>query len=177
MFFRGWLLLPWIAPVLVTALTWRWMFDQTGGVINYGAHRARHRPHAACLACHQVAGALFADRGQRLARLPIFRRDAALAGLQAIPTEMYEAAEIDWASVWQRIRAITLPWLEPAMLVVIILSTIWTFNDFTLVWILTQGGPSYSTHLFATYAFYIAFREENEPRLRRRRFICCDPAC
>ncbi len=75
---------------------------------------------------------------------------------------MYEAAEIDGASVWQRIRAITLPWLEPVMLVVIILSTIWTFNDFTLVWILTQGSHSYSTHfLFATYAFWIAFRQDD----------------
>ena len=51
-----------------------------------------------------------------------------------------------------------MPLLEPVLLTVIILSTIWTFNDFTLVWIMTQGGPSNSTHLFSTYAFWEAFR-------------------
>ena len=156
-FFRGWLLLPWIAPVMVTALTWRWMFDQTGGIVNYILNG---------LGLLDIPPAWLASRW--LARLALiiantwrgfpFFGVCLLAGLQSIPTELYEAAEIDGASIWQRIRRITLPLLEPVLLTVIILSTIWTFNDFTLVWILTQGGPSNSTHLFATYSFWEAFR-------------------
>jgi multiple sugar transport system permease protein len=156
-FFRSWLLLPWIAPVLVTALTWRWMFAETGGIINFvlmGLGLAHMPP--AWLASRWLARlALVIANTWR--GFPFFGITL-LAGLQSIPTELYEAAEIDGASIWQRIRSITLPLLEPVLLIVVILSTIWTFNDFTLVWILTQGGPSNSTHLFATYSFFQAFR-------------------
>jgi multiple sugar transport system permease protein len=142
---------------MVTALTWRWMFDQTGGIVNYILNG---------LGLLDIPPAWLASRW--LARLALiiantwrgfpFFGVCLLAGLQSIPTELYEAAEIDGASIWQRIRKITLPLLEPVLLTVIILSTIWTFNDFTLVWIMTQGGPSNSTHLFSTYAFWEAFR-------------------
>jgi multiple sugar transport system permease protein len=155
--FRGWLLLPWIAPTLVTALTWRWMFDQTGGVINF---------ILSSLGLVHVPPAWLASKG--LARVALivanvwrgfpFFGVTLLAGLQSISPELYEAAEIDGATVWQRIRHITLPWLEPVLLIVVILSTIWTFNDFTMVWIMTNGAPGYSTHLFATYAYHLGFR-------------------
>jgi multiple sugar transport system permease protein len=156
-FFRGWLLLPWIAPVLVTALTWRWMFDQTGGIVNYvlSGLGLIHIPPAWLASKWLARFALIIANTWR--GFPFFGV-CLLAGLQSIPTELYEAAEMDGASIWQRIRNITLPLLEPVLLTVIILSTIWTFNDFTLVWVLTQGGPSNSTHLFATYAFWEAFR-------------------
>lgn len=156
-FFRGWLLLPWIAPVLVTALTWRWMFDQTGGIVNYVLTGLGlvHMPPAWLASRWLARLALIIANTWR--GFPFFGV-CLLAGLQSIPTELYEAAEMDGASIWQRIRNITLPLLEPVLLTVIILSTIWTFNDFTLVWVLTQGGPSNSTHLFATYAFWEAFR-------------------
>lgn len=155
-FFRGWLLLPWIAPTLVTALMWRWMFDQTGGVINfilYSLGLVDMPP--AWLATKELARSTLiianAWRG-----FPFFGITL-LAALQSIPPELYEAAEMDGATIWQRIRHVTLPWLEPILWTIVILSTIWTFNDFTLVWILTQGGPGYSTHLFATYAYQIGF--------------------
>jgi len=156
-FFRGWLLLPWIAPVLVTALTWRWMFAETGGIINFVLMGSGllHMPPAWLASRWLARLALIIANTWR--GFPFFGVTL-LAGLQSIPTELYEAAEIDGASIWQRIRNITLPLLEPVLLIVIILSTIWTFNDFTLVWILTQGGPSQSTHLFATYSFFQAFR-------------------
>ena len=172
-FFRGWLLLPWIAPVMVTALTWRWMFDQTGGIVNYilmGLNIVDFPP--AWLASKWLARlALIIANVWR--GFPFFGV-CLLAGLQSIPTELYEAAEMDGASIWQRIRRITLPLLEPVLLTVIILSTIWTFNDFTLVWVLTQGGPSNSTHLFATYSFWEAFAQPI--RLRGCRLAGRDPA-
>ena len=67
-----------------------------------------------------------------------------LAGMQAIPQELYEAAEVDGASRWQRFWRITVPSLRTVILVVTILSTIWTFNDFGIVWLLTGGGPGHA---------------------------------
>ena len=80
-----------------------------------------------------------------------------LAGLQTIPPELYEAATIDGASGWQRFRYVTLPLLQPIILIVTLFSVIFTFADFQLIYVLTHGGPANATHLFATYAFDIAW--------------------
>jgi multiple sugar transport system permease protein len=79
-----------------------------------------------------------------------------LAGLQTVPPELYEAATIDGASGWQRFRYVTLPLLQPIILIVTLFSVIFTFADFQLVYVLTHGGPQNATQLFATYAFDIA---------------------
>lgn len=156
-FFRGWMLLPWIAPVLVTALTWRWMFDQSAGVINFIlSETGLMKIPPAWLATKDLAR--FALIVANVWRGFPFFGITLLAGLQSIPQELYEAAEMDGASVGQRIRHITLPWLEPLIITIVILSTVWTFNDFTLVWVMTNGGPGYGTHLFVTYSFWLAFR-------------------
>ena len=78
-----------------------------------------------------------------------------LAGLQTVPPELYEAATIDGASGWQRFRYVTLPLLQPIILIVTLFSVIFTFADFQLVYVLTHGGPQNATQLFATYAFDI----------------------
>ena len=75
-----------------------------------------------------------------------------LAGLVAIPSELYEAAEADGAGPWGRFWHITLPLLKPVLAVVMLFSTIFTFSDFNIVYVLTRGGPINSTHLFATLA-------------------------
>jgi multiple sugar transport system permease protein len=155
---RGWLLLPWMAPPLVVALMARWMFDQTGGVINYllSAFHLVSIPPAWFASSATARIALIAANTWR--GFPFFGVTL-LAGLQSIPSDLYEAADVDGASLWHKIWHVTLPWLEPVLLTVVLLSTIWTFNDFTTVWIMTNGGPSNSTHLFSTYAFQVAFRE------------------
>ena len=94
-------------------------------------------------------------RHQHLARLP-FYGITLLAGLQTVPPELYEAATIDGASGWQRFRYVTLPLLQPIILIVTLFSVIFTFADFQLVYVLTHGGPQNATQLFATYAFDIA---------------------
>jgi multiple sugar transport system permease protein len=73
-----------------------------------------------------------------------------LAGLVSIPRELYEAAETDGANPWARFWYVTLPMLRPVLAVVVLFSTIFTFSDFNIVYILTHGGPINSTHLFAT---------------------------
>lgn len=155
--FRGWMMIPWIIPTLVVGLTWRWMFDQSGGIINFIPVK---------LGLIHIPPAWLADKV--LARIAIvianvwrgmpFFAITILAGLQAISPELYEAAAIDGASVWGRIKYVTLPGVRSVMLVTIILSSIWTFNDFELLWVMTGGGPSYSTHIFVTYAYSLGFR-------------------
>jgi ABC-type sugar transport system permease subunit len=80
-----------------------------------------------------------------------------LAAMQAIPAELYEAAEVDGASPWQRLRHITIPGVRTVLIIVTMLSTIWTFNDFQIVYIMTGGGPAFATHIFATYSYYVGF--------------------
>ena len=81
-----------------------------------------------------------------------------LAGLQTIPQDLYEAAAIDGASPWRRFVHITLPLLMPVLTIVMLFSIIQTFSDFQIVQVLTRGGPTDTTHLFATLAFQIGMQ-------------------
>ena len=154
--FRGWLLLPWIAPTFVTALTWRWMFDGTSGIINFLLTGAGilDAPVAWLGQSSTALGAVIVTNIWR--GFPFFGVSL-LAGMQAIPAENYEAAEVDGASPWQKFWHITVPGLRTVLIIVTILSTIWTFNDFTIVYIMTGGGPSFATQIFATYTYNLGF--------------------
>jgi multiple sugar transport system permease protein len=78
-----------------------------------------------------------------------------LAGLQAVPNELHEAAAIDGANMWQRFRNVTVPHIKGVVLIAALLSVIWTFADFQLIYVLTKGGPANMTHIFGTYAYQI----------------------
>jgi multiple sugar transport system permease protein len=78
-----------------------------------------------------------------------------LAGLQAVPAELQEAAAIDGAGMWHRFLHVTVPHIRGVILIATLLSIIWTFADFQLIYILTKGGPANQTHIFGTYAFNI----------------------
>jgi len=154
--FRGWILLPWIIPTLVVGLMFRWMFDQTGGVLNFIIARLgiMKVPPAWLAQSWLARGAvIFANvwRG-----FPFFMI-CILAGLQSINPELYEAAAMDGARELQRLTYITIPSVRSIIRVVIILSIIWTYNDFELLWVMTSGGPSYATHIFVTYAYQLSF--------------------
>jgi multiple sugar transport system permease protein len=154
--FRGWLLLPWVAPTFVTALTWRWMFDGTSGVINYILMG---------LGLLEVPVAWLGNGSTALLAVIVtniwhgfpFFGVSLLAAMQAIPSELYEAAEVDGATPWQRFRHITVPGVWTVLIIVTMLSTIWTFNDFQIVYIMTGGGPAFATHIFATYSYFVGF--------------------
>lgn len=154
--FRGWLLFPWVAPTFVTALTWRWMYDGTAGVINYilVSLGLVDQPIAWLGDSATAMGAVIATNIWR--GFPFFGV-ALLAAMQAIPSDLYEAAEVDGASGLQKFINVTLPGVRTTLIVTCILSTIWTFNDFQIVFLMTGGGPAYATHLFATYAYKVGF--------------------
>ena len=83
-----------------------------------------------------------------------------LGGLQSIPGDLYEAAEVDGANWWQKFMGITLPMLRPVMMTVILLGVIWTFNSFNIIVLVTEGGPFRSTQILATWAWELGRNQE-----------------
>ncbi len=148
-FFRGILLLPWIVPTSLSALGWLWMFDSQFSVINrilldWGLIPAK------IIWLGTPATAMFSVQLVNIWRGIPFFGISLLAGLQAIPQELYEAADIDGASGWSKFWNVTFPLLMPVTTVVTLFSIVQTFADFQIVYVLTRGGPVNSTHLFAT---------------------------
>jgi multiple sugar transport system permease protein len=150
---RGAVLLPWVIPTALSTLGWGWMFDSLYSVVNWTAIRlglmSPPGPNWLGMPSYAMAAVITVNvwRG-----LPFFAITV-LAGLVAIPREYYEAAEVDGASSVGRFRHVTLPLLKPVLAVVLLFSTIFTFNDFNIVYVLTRGGPVNTTHLFATLAY------------------------
>lgn len=152
---RAVVLLPWIVPTALSTIAWMWIFDPTFSVINW-------------LLVHSgVATTGFSWLGNgTLAMVSViianvwrgtpFYAITILAGLQTISQELHEAAAIDGATAYQRFRNVTLPLIEPVLIITTMFSVIWTFSDFQLVYVLTGGGPANATQIFATYAFNVA---------------------
>ena len=153
--FRSFLLIPWAIPTVMSALNWRWIFDDASGLINNVLVRLNlidetiswlSNPHLAMLSVIVVV----IWQGT-----PFFTMSF-LAGLQAIPKELYEAAEIDGASVLQQFRFITLPRLQPVFITAVMLSAILTSASIQFVYILTNGGPSDRTMIFPVLSYNMA---------------------
>jgi multiple sugar transport system permease protein len=153
-FTRAFILLPFIIPTVLSTLAWKWMFDPTFSVINWGLFRLGlinsrinwlGDPNLALISVIIV----------NVWRGVPFYAISLLAGLQTISPELHEAAAIDGARAWQRFWHVTWPLLLPVTLVIVLFSVIQTFADFQLVYVLTGGGPANATQLFATYAYQI----------------------
>src|SRR5882762_749117 len=149
---RGAVLLPWVIPTALSTLGWWWMFNSLYSVVNWTgiAMGIMDPPGPNWLGQRYYAMAAVITvniwRG-----LPFFAITI-LAGLVAIPKELYEAAQADGAGPGSRFWYVTLPMLKPVLAIVVLFSTIFTFSDFNIVYVLTHGGPINSTHLFATYS-------------------------
>ena len=152
---RALLLLPFIVPTVLSTVAWMWILDPAFSVLNWFLIALGvPKPGPSWLGNPILAmGSIIFINTWR--GLP-FYGITLLAGLQTVPPELYEAATIDGASGWQRFRYVTLPLLQPIILIVTLFSVIFTFADFQLVYVLTHGGPQNATQLFATYAFDIA---------------------
>jgi ABC-type sugar transport system permease subunit len=153
--YRTLLILPWAVPQYITALTWRGMFNSEYGAINillekvFGLHipwlSTEWGAFTACLITNVWLG------------FP-FMMIVALGGLQSISDSYYEAAEIEGANAWQKFWNITVPLLKPVMVPAIILGVIWTFNNFNVVWLVSNGGePSDTTHILVSWVYKAAF--------------------
>jgi multiple sugar transport system permease protein len=151
--FRAFVLLPWAMPGFVAFLVWRLLFLPIGGGVNL------------VLSETGLHGGIIDWLGQRSTAMPAvivatvwrgfpFWCISFLAALQTVPQELYEAAKIDGASAWQRFRAVTLPHIRQVILIVVLLSSIWTANSFENIWLMTQGGPSDATMVFPVLAYF-----------------------
>ncbi len=155
--FTGILLVPWVAPTVVSALNFLWIYDGSLGVLNYLLVKVfRILPQGVgwlSEAGTAMASVIFVNiwRG-----FPFFGISF-LAGMKAIPGELYEAASVDGASALQRFLHVTLPGLRNIVIIVVLLSTIWTFNDFGIVYILTKGGPGGATMVLPVFTYEMAF--------------------
>ncbi|RST19364.1 sugar ABC transporter permease [Streptomyces sp. WAC05374] len=153
-FYRMALILPWAVPAFVSVFTWRLLFNERSGLFNkllagggIDAISWLNDPTWAKISVIAVNVWLGVP----------FMLVAMLGGLQSIPGELYEAAEMDGATAWQRFRHITLPGLRPVSGTVILLSSIWTFNMFPVIFLLTRGGPGDATEILVTYAYRLSF--------------------
>jgi multiple sugar transport system permease protein len=147
------LLIPWIAPVLTAANTFKGLFNEVGP-INQIAHLL------GIPTVPWLASPGFALAATIVANIWIgfpFNFILLYSGVCNVPPEIYEAARIDGASYWRRVAHITLPILKPVTVAVLMLGTIYTVKVFDLVWIMTGGGPANTSHLLSTYAYQVGF--------------------
>ena len=151
------LLVPWATPAVVGALAWKWVYHGQYGVLNAllgtaglgGLERAWLGDPSTALGAVIVANVW---RGFPFIAVML---GAALAN---VPHELHEAASIDGATAWQELRYVTLPLLRPAILLSTLLSGIWTFNNFSTIYILTGGGPAGRTNILVTFVYQNAFQ-------------------
>ncbi len=148
---RAAVLLPWIVPTVLGTMAWLWMFNPNFSVLNWvltNIFGLRGLPWLT-----DPALAMVSVITVNVWRGTPFLGITVLAALQSIPPDLYDASAIDGANKLQRFRYVTLPLVMPVLLTALVLSTIWTFSDFGVVYGLTQGGPMNATHVLATLAF------------------------
>lgn len=155
-FFRTALLIPWALPGMVAAMTWRWMYDSTYGIINsLLMDLGIIDLPIAWLSNPKIV--LFSAIIVNIWRGVPFFMFSILGELQTLDRQVYEAATVDGAGVFKQFWYITLPSIMPVIKVTTLLSTIWTFNDFENVWLVTGGGPLYASSVISTYTYDMAF--------------------
>ena len=152
--YRVLLVLPWAVPAFVAAFAWKFLFNEKFGLVNQVLAVFGIDPVA--WFAHQATSLLTAILTNIWLGVP-FMMVALLGGLQAIPQELYDAAEVDGASPWQRFVHVTLPGLRPVTMTVILLGTIWTFNLFPVIFLVTEGEPAGQTEILVTGAYRAAF--------------------
>lgn len=158
---RGWVraaaLVPWAIPTVVASQMWRYIFNDQYGFANlllFGDEVARYVPWLAYPGFAFLIVVL-AD----VWKTSSFAGLLVLAGLQVIPDDLYDAAKIDGANLWQRFWHITLPLLKPALLLALLFRTMDAFRVFDLVFVMTQGGPGDATQVLQFYGYKTLFTE------------------
>lgn len=153
---RGILMIPWMMPMTVTALIFKFMFATDVGIINFILRNLGiiseniewlTTPNTAMIAV--IIANIWIG-------IP-FNTILIATGLTTIPTELYESASIDGAGGFQRFVKITIPLLKPTIESVLVLGFIYTFKVYDLIYVMTSGGPVNSTHLLSTYSYKLSF--------------------
>ena len=149
---RALMLLPWVAPTVLSALAWLWLLDPQFSAISWLLLRL-HLIHSNIdFLGHPWSARMSLIVVNIWRGLPYFAIGY-LAGLQSISKDLYEAAAIDGADGWQAFRRITWPLLMPITTILVAFSSIFTLTDFQLIWTITHGGPTDATQVFTTLAY------------------------
>ena len=157
--FRVLLIIPWAVPNYITALMWKGMFHRQFGAINAMLGALGIEP----IAWFTRFSTAFAANVATNTWLGFpFMMVVALGALQSIPQELYEAAEVDGASKWQQFTRITIPSLRPAMLPAVLLGTLWTFNMFNVIYLVSGGEPGGATDVLVSEAYRWAFQRHEQ---------------
>ncbi len=154
------MILPWTIPTIVSVFAWQWIYSDVGGALN----RILMILH---ITDHQIGWlsttsmAMFSVILVNIWRGTPFIAISVLAGLQNISPDLYEAASLDGANILQRFFYVTLPSVKNVIILAAFVTTIWTLNDFEIVWLMTRGGPSHATELVSTYSYIQGFMNSN----------------
>ncbi len=172
--YRALFVLPWAIPGYIAALTWRNMYDdrfgafnQLLGVINQTFGTSFPTTTRWLLDAQPPIGGILSFLPLAFYCLLItniwlgwpFMTVVATGALQSIPSELYEAADIDGANPWDKFWNVTVPMIRPAMVPAIMLGTIWTFNNFSVIYFISQGGPFGRTEILVTQAFKLVYEQ------------------
>ena len=151
---QGIILIPFVIPIALSSLAWKWMFDSLYSVINWMLMTA-HIIDYPWQWLGEPGLAMAAVITMNVWRGFPFSAVILLAGLTAVPVEVIEAAKIDGAGPLRRFVYVVAPIVRPILFVGLLYSIVFSFTDFSAVWLLTQGGPYNTTHVFGTYAYTI----------------------
>ncbi len=154
-FLRAIMMVVWVLPAVVSASLWRWMYAGSYGVINallglVGIHTTQSwltDPNSALPAV--IVANIWVG-------IP-FHMMLVYAGLQTIPTTLYEAAAIDGAGAWRRFRSITVPLMKPVVLTALLLGFVHTFKAFDIIYVMTSGGPANATNVLSIDVYKLSF--------------------
>ncbi len=150
-------MLPWAVSLTMTAVVWRWALNGESGMLNSALRGLGLIDQN----IQWLAQATTAFPMQVLIGILVtvpFTTTIFLGGLSSIPDDLYEAAALEGATPWQQFREITFPLLKPFINIAIVLNTIYVFNSFPIIWVMTQGGPANRTDILVTHLYKLAFR-------------------
>ena len=155
-FFRTALIVPWMMPIIVIAIVWRWLFNDLYGIVNYlitAVGISDSPPSVFGSGTSAMLNVIFVDVWRAYPLMML----STIAGLQTIPREHFEVAEVEGASALQLFRYLIAPAIVGIVGIMVVLRTIWTFNDFARIYLLTGGGPGVSTQTVPILAYKVSW--------------------
>ncbi len=153
---RALVLIPWVLPIVSAANIWVWMFNEIYGIIDTTLVSLHLTSRPIAWLSSPKLSLLSAIIVKTWREFP-FAALLLTAGMQTIPTELYEAAKMDGAGPWRRFQYVTLPGLKLIILIILLLQTIWTFNDLSTVYLTTKGGPGTSSEVLPILIYRTSF--------------------
>ncbi len=158
--YRFLILIPWAIPQVVVSILWSWILDGRYGYLNYYLQKLGIMKEAIYWLSEPKLAFLSTAVVDAWIGIPLVTM-IFLSGLSSIPESLYEAGEVDGANVFQRFIYITLPQIKTVFLIALTLTTIWTFNSFNVIYVLTGGGPMGGTETMMIRIYREAFGKYN----------------